>query len=208
MLGKRVMLMPEDEKLEADAPETEGPDSAVTDEVPADEAPDQVDGPVEEETENGSTEPEPAFSWQASEFVHHHKSPVWYAILGMAVIVLMAAAVWLQLWLEIGVFIVMGAAVVVYARKPPRTLLYELSSTGITIDGKPYPFSEFRSFSVVADEEWHSIDLEPTKRFSPRLVLLFDSSNFDEIVGHLELHLPREDREADVIERITRYVRF
>ena len=76
------------------------------------------------------------------------------------------------------------------------------------MDGRLYPFSYFRSFSVVADEEWHSIDLEPVKRLSPRVVVLFDTEDFDEIVGHLELHLPREDREPDVIERISRYVRF
>jgi hypothetical protein len=177
-----------------------------TDQVP-EQAPDPATDQPADEVEDGG-EPEVAFSWQASEFVHHHKSPVWYGVLAMVVVVLTAAAVWLGLWLEIGVFFAMAAAVVVYARKPPRTLLYELSSTGIQIDGKEYPFVDFRSFSVVADEEWHSIDLEPTKRLSPRLVLLFDSSNFDEIVGHLELHLPREDREPDVIERFTRFVRF
>lgn len=153
-------------------------------------------------------DPEVAFSWQASEYVHHHKSILWYATVVLVVLVLCGIAAWLRLWLEVGVFLVMGAAVFVYASKPPRTLLYELSSEGVHIDDKLYPFSELRSFSVIEDPEWHSIDLEPAKRFSPRVVLLFDPKHYDEIVGHLERHLPREDRELDFIEKFTRKVRF
>ena len=155
-----------------------------------------------------SADPEVAFTWQASEFVHNHKSAGWYVVLALVVSALTGLAIMLHLWLEIAVFLVMGVAVVVYARKPPRTLTYELSDEGVHIEGKILPYSGFRSFGVIPDESWHSIDLEPTKRFNPRTVLLFDSPDFEQIVGHLELHLPREDRELDIVERITRYVRF
>jgi hypothetical protein len=153
-------------------------------------------------------EPEVAFSWQASEYVHHHKSMGWYAALAVIVAVLISLAVWMELWLEIGVFLAMAGAVVVYARKPPRTMLYELTPEGVRIEGVLRPFSEFRSFGVIPDEEWHSIDLEPTQRLRPRTVLLFDTPDLDQITAHLERHLPREDRELDIIERVTRLVRF
>lgn len=180
------------------------------------EAPTEPSGQELPEAELGETEPdseasgdpEVAFSWQASEYVHHHKSILWYATVVLVVLVLCGIAAWLRLWLEVGVFLVMGAAVFVYASKPPRTLLYELSGEGVHIDDKLYPFSELRSFSVIEDPEWHSIDLEPAKRFSPRVVLLFDPKHYDEIIGHLERHLPREDRELDFIEKFTRKVRF
>jgi hypothetical protein len=155
-----------------------------------------------------ANEPEIAFRWQASEFVHHNKSMMWYAILIFGVIVLISLSVLLHLWLEIGVFLVGGGAVIVYARKPPRTLLYELSNEGVIIDGKPHSYEEYRSFAVIPDVDWHSIDLEPVKRFSPRTALLFDTQDFEQIVGHLERHLPRQDRELEFIERLARYIRF
>lgn len=153
-------------------------------------------------------EPEATFSWEASEYVHHHKSILWYAVVVLVVIGLLGVAVWFKYWLEIGVFLMMGAAVFVYANKPPRTMSYELSSDGIRVDGKLYSYSDIRSFSVMEDEDWHYIDLEPTKRLSLRVVILFDSSNYDEIVGHLERHIPRQDRDLDLIEKITRKARF
>jgi hypothetical protein len=156
-------------------------------------------------SESDSTSP---LIWEASEYVHHQKSPLWYGVVGLVVIILCALAIWLNLWLEIGVFIVAGIAVIVYASKPPRTLTYELSEAGIVIDGRMHPFAEFRSFGVVQDAEWHSLDLEPVKRFSPRLVLLFDDEDVEVLTDHLEQYLPREDHDPDVVERITRYVRF
>jgi hypothetical protein len=151
---------------------------------------------------------EVAYSWEASEYVHHHKGMGWYLGLLGLLAVLVAAAVLLKLWLTIGAFLVMALAIVVYARRPPRTLLYELSQKGIMIDGKEYPYAEFRSFGVLKDLEWHTIDLEPVRRFNPRMSILFDNDDFDAIVGHLELHLPRTDRNPDVIERLSRTLRF
>jgi len=209
MLGKRLYKMA-DEVSE----QSEEMAASVTDASEQAEAPVEVADVQEAEAESGAAEvadsgaPEVAFSWQASEYVHHQKSVGWYLSLAGGVMVLMVAAALLKLWLYIGVFLVMGIAVSVYARKPPRTMTYELSSQGIHIDGKLYPFAAFRSFGVIPDEEWHSIDLEPTKRFSPRVILLFNTEDLDSIVGHLELHLPRADRQLDMIERLTRYLRF
>jgi hypothetical protein len=151
---------------------------------------------------------EVAFSWQASEYVHHHKGPGWYLALTAGLVVLLGVAVWLQFWLTLGAFAAMGVAIFMYAHKPPRTLLYELTATGITIDGRAFPYKEFRSFGVLPDAEWHAIDLEPAKRFNPRITVLFDTEDLDAIVSHLELHLPQIDRKPDIIDRLSRYLRF
>jgi hypothetical protein len=179
------------------------PDAAA--EAPAEEASGDVMTPEELDEARAS---EVAYSWEASEYVHHHKGMGWYLGLLGLLVVLVAVAVLLKLWLTIGAFLAMALAIVVYARRPPRTLLYELSQKGIKIDGKEYPYSEFRSFGVLKDLEWHTIDLEPVRRFNPRMSILFDNDDFDAIVGHLELHLPRTDRNPDVIERLTRTLRF
>jgi len=148
------------------------------------------------------------FAWQASEYVHHDKGKAWYGLLGLVVIALLAVAYFTHQWLSIAVFAVMAVAVIVYAKKPPRTLTYELSEDGISIDGHDYPFGQFRSFAVMPDLSWHAIDLEPTQRFMPRLTVLFESTDLDAVVGHLSQYLPRVDRQPDVIERLTRYLRF
>jgi hypothetical protein len=117
-------------------------------------------------------------------------------------------AVLTQQWLSIGVFVVMAGALMVYANKPPRTLGYQLDGKGITIERKFYPYDHFRSYSIMRDVAWHVVDLEPAQRFMPRLTVMFDDANLDTIEGLLAQQLPREDRQPDLIERLTRLLKF
>ena len=111
-------------------------------------------------------------------------------------------------WLSIGVFAAMGLALGVYAGKSPRVLSYQLDEKGLTIGDKFHPYDRFRSFGVIEDVAWHSIDLEPTQRFMPRLSIMFDSQHFDQIVEILTRQLPRQDRRPDWAERLSRRLKF
>jgi hypothetical protein len=198
----------EPEPTDAELAQLAAPEApAGADETTEDALPDPLEGMSEAEIED-ARQNEVAFSWQASEYVNHNKGAAWYGAMfgGLGVILIIIAL--LHDWITIAAFVVMGVALFIYARKPPRTLTYELTPKGITIEGKQYPFAEFRSFGVLKEPDWHTLDLEPVKRFSPRLNVLYDPEDYDAVVGHLELHLPRTDRDPDLVERLARYVRF
>ncbi len=162
---------------------------------------------IEPRGQDGLVEMEP-YEWQATEFMHHEKSLSWYLYLAAGLAVLLGIAVFTRQWLLIALFATMAGAIVVYARKPPRVLQYRIDADGITIEDKSYPFGFFLSFAILPDAEWHAIDLEPTRRFMPRLTLLFTDDSLNDIASRLELQLPRVDREPDFIERLSRRVRF
>lgn len=153
-------------------------------------------------------DPGQSYSWQASEFIHHEKSAGWYMILGLIAVVLVLAAIITRQWFSIAVFATMTAAVVVYASKEPRILAYRLDSHGLTIDGKSNPYSSFKSYSVLKDTGWHMIDLDPTRRFAPRVSIIFDNEDLGKITSILDAKMPRVDREPDWIEKLTRSIRF
>ena len=153
-------------------------------------------------------DPGQSFSWQASEFIHHQKSAGWYATLALITVALVSAAILTQQWFSIALFATMTAAVVVYASKEPRVLSYRIDTTGITIDNKPNAYKNFKSYSVLKDTGWHMIDLDPTQRFAPRVSIIFDDADLDQITQILDTKLPRIDREPDWIERLTRSIRF
>ena len=149
-----------------------------------------------------------ALTWQASEYLHHQKQFGWYALLALGAMGLMILAAITKQWLSIGVFAAMGLALGVYAGKSPRVLSYRLDEKGLTIGDKFHPYDRFRSFGVIEDVAWHSIDLEPTQRFMPRLSIMFDSQHFDQIVEILTRQLPRQDRQPDWAERLSRRLKF
>jgi hypothetical protein len=152
--------------------------------------------------------PDHSFSWQASEYVFHEKPHTWYLILFGLAIGLGAGLLLLKQWLSVVVVAVMTLAVLVWSKKAPRVLDYHLDDHGIIIQGKSYPYSQFKSFSVQQDVAWRSVDLEPAKRLMPRLTLLCENDDLNIIESILANHLPRHDREPDFIERITRAIKF
>jgi hypothetical protein len=102
----------------------------------------------------------------------------------------------------------MTFAIVVYSRKEPRVLPYEVDDQGIHISGKLHDYQLFKSYSLHPQVGWCEIDFEPSKRFAQRLTILCDDESFEQIEAILKQHLPRVDREPDFVEKLTRYVKF
>lgn len=192
------------------------PQQAPVDEPPAQNAPAPEliqEAPIAPEGQpaqsiEGAVEAEGVLTWQASEFVFQDKNSTWY--LGLIGFVLAGAAIlaFFKQWLGIAVLIAMALAIAQQARRTPRVLTYTLTNEGVTIDGVLQSYNHFRSFGVVNDVAWHAIDLEPVKRFVPRLTVLCDADDIEAVEAALALHLPRQDRPLDFIERATRYFRF
>jgi hypothetical protein len=175
------------------------PSAANTDFQPAPEA----------ESDEYPTFPDQPVSWTASEFIAHEKSLNWYVLLfGGAVIA--AGLAWL-LFKDILAAVVILVAVLMlaaYSKRQPRELAYTLDNSGITIGQKLYPYALFRSFGVVDDGAFSSIELIPLKRFSPPITIYFDPDNEDAIADALTPHVPFVPRKPDPIDQLIRRIRF
>lgn len=151
----------------------------------------------------------PTVSWQASEYVHHPKQASWYTGLALGIGVVTAGTYLLTRdWLAPVVIAVMGAAVWSFANKQPRTLSYALDPKGIQVGDKSYPYDQFRSFSIVEEGAMSSILLSPLKRFMPPLSLYYAPDDEEKILTILSLHLPHNQSQPDIIERVSSRLRF
>lgn len=146
--------------------------------------------------------------WQASEYIFHEKPILWYIGLWVIAALLAGVLAYFQQWLSIAVVVVMVLAITVYSRKQPRTLNYDLDVKGVAVQGQVTPYTSFKSFSIHEDMAWHSVDLEPTKRFVPRLTLICENEDIEIIDQIISQHLPRVDHEPEWIDRLARYLRF
>ena len=148
--------------------------------------------------------------WTASEFIAHHKSAGWYALLGLLAAVSGAAA-YLLAGGEIFTPAVIGIVAILFgimASRQPRELPYKIDSTGIHIGNKHYPFAGFKSFSVVQEEGVESIWLLPLQRFSPGLSIYFAPEDRDRIMEILDNYLPVEEKQLDMVDRFMHKIRF
>lgn len=149
-----------------------------------------------------------AIEWQASEYIHHDKGPLWYIVLVLIALAAIAVSAWFQAWTFLALIIVMAIAVAIYAGRAPHTLSYLLGPDGLTINDRHYDYSDFRSFGVVPDGGLYSIILMPTKRFMPSITIYFPEEEGEKIVDMLGKKLPMEELGHDFIERLTRRLHF
>jgi hypothetical protein len=167
--------------------------------VPANNTPTQV----------AAIDYEPEVMWTASEYIAHHKSLSWYGALGLGAFIF-AGVVYLLTKdiISTGVIIIAAILFGVAAGRKPRTLDYILDMHGLSIGSKFYSYGEFKSFAVDHQGAFSSIMFLPLKRFLPPITVFYDPKDEERIAAVLSRHLPFENHEPGVVDRITNRIRF
>jgi hypothetical protein len=163
-----------------------------------------------EYTEIQDTPENPPITWTAQEYVHIDKGIGWFALFILVIAVFIAIDFFLlKSWTFFALVIVMSIAIIVYIRRPPRTLTYALSpAQGLYVGERLYIFDEFRAFGLIKDGENHSIMLIPRKRFAPGVSVYFPEEAGERIVDILGQRLPIEELKLDIVDILIRKLRL
>lgn len=174
---------------------TPSPDNSEPVSLPADDPKQYAPKPDEEPVH-----------WTASEYIHESKGGLWFAIFAVVVVVLILSDILFMKSYTFSVLvIVMAAAIVIYSRRPPRTLEYTLSGNqGLFVGERLYHFNDFKAFGLIRDGEHHSIMLIPVKRFDPGVSVYFPEEVGERIVDILGARLPMENLKLDLVDIIVR----
>lgn len=190
------------------------PTSAPTTPTPPQGAPVEAPASIEPQAPSVMADQQPMqpaidLHWEASEYIHHTKNFSWYFIYVAVMLALLALAYFVtHSWTFIALVIVMSVAIGIYANRPPRTLHYGLTDSGIQIDQSVYKYSDFRAFGIMNDGGLYSIMLIPAKRFLPAVSIYFAEDDGEDIVDILGARLPMEEIHLDVVDRLVRRLRF
>ena len=174
--------------------------------VPDDELIDDSDQPIQSLAED-----EPVY-WSAKEYIHQEKNGLWFVVFGLVIVAFIALDIFViqSFFYSFSILIVvMAIAVIIYSRRPPRTIDYTLSGDqGLYVGDRLYHFSEFKAFGLVRDQGEHSIMMIPVKRFSPGLTVYFPEEAGEKIVDIFGARLPMQDLKLDIIDVIVRKLRL
>jgi hypothetical protein len=168
------------------------------------------DKPTDEQTQTVKTSGEEPVTWQASEYIHLEKNGLWYVLLILASLGLIALAIFVINSYTFAVLIVvMAIFLVIYSRVAPKVVQYTLSGDqGLYVDEKLYHFTDFKSFGLIKDGEHHSIMLTPVKRFSPGVSVYFPEEVGERIVDILGARLPMKAIQLDLMDHLIRRLRL
>jgi len=207
---------PSQAPYEAPLPETppqKAPVVTLTPDVPL-QQPASIAAPEPEEEAPipaGDMQPreEEPVHWQAHEYIHHEKDALWFVIFTVVVLGLMAFSIFVIQSITFTILIpVMAAALIVYSRRPPRIMDYTLSSKGLHVNDRLYPFNEFKGFGVIRDGKEYSVMLIPIKRFKPGVSVYFPEEAGEAIVDILGTRLPMQKLHLDIVDRVIRKLRI
>jgi len=181
-------------------------------------APDATADDNEETTTNQTPQPnnnqkpvdnEPVH-WSANETIDADKGGLWFIALIIVALALVAGDIfWLKEFTFSILVVVMAAVIILYSRRPARTIDYTLSSEqGLYIGEKLYHFSEFKAFGLIQDQGQHSILLIPVKRFATGVSVYFPEEVGEKIVDILGARLPMRELKLDMIDVVVRKLRL
>ncbi len=153
--------------------------------------------------------PTNGLTWTASEFIPHDKDSGWYVLLGVAAIVITGLIYLLTRdKLTSGTVVIAAILFGIMAARKPRELNYSLSDQGVQVAEKLYPYSSFKSFSVVREAGVESVWFMPLERFKPGLSIYFAPDMAERIVDMLSEALPYQEYELDFTDRLMHHLRF
>jgi hypothetical protein len=173
---------------------------SASSEAPAD-SDSEAAGPSERAAKN--------VTWEAVEYLEHRHGSGWYGSLALAT-ALLATIVYLvskDIFATV-IIVVVGGIVWVYAGQKPGQAKYEITSSGVSVNGKLYGYGNYKSFTVVREGDLSSVNLFPLKRLLPPLSAYFDPKDEQKIVEAIGSYLPYENRKLDSIDRLTRRLRL
>lgn len=179
--------------------------------------PQQPIAPPQPEITQPEVQPQPApedvpVTWTAQEYVHAEKNALWYVLFAIIALGLIAIDIFLIktfLYTFSLLVVVMVITIIVYSRRPPRTLTYALSSAqGLYVGEKLYHLDEFKAFGLIKDQGHHSILLIPRKRFALGVSVFFPEEAGERIVEILGKRLPMENLKLDAIDAVVRKLRL
>jgi hypothetical protein len=191
------------------APTQPVPQTPPPAEVVSQEQPQALTSDAAAELSDTAVDDSQIITWTASEFVAHQKSANWYLMLIISAIAV-TALVFLITRDKISATVVIVAAILmgVYGSHQPRQLEYQISPRGLSIGGKYHSYEEFRSFSVLQEGAFSSINFMPLKRFAVPLTIYYAPEQEEQIIGLLSGSLPFEEHHSDAVDTLMRRIRF
>lgn len=149
-------------------------------------------------------------SWQAPEFVHYPKGPVWFAALLVFGLGLIGFFLWRKDFLTATLFLLLVVVVLYYSRKKPRSLTIRITGGAVEWGDVHIPMKQIRSFWIVySPPEVKTVNFETSAYLNRVLTVQLDRMDPVKLRAFLLQYLPEQlDQDEDFSQRIARKLKF
>jgi len=149
------------------------------------------------------------YSWRAKEFSSNRRSTTWYVVAGIVFLIAIAYTIYIRQWIGLGVIVMVGVLIYLAQNMAPRVFDHKITSQGISIGDKLYPYANLRSFWIVASTDNPTLNLISSKKLSLLLTLQLGSADVEKVRKILGDFLPEDiNRGEDTVDKISKFLKL
>ena len=148
-----------------------------------------------------------SITWEGYPHYHAERGSDWFWILGIITIAVTVATVVLGDILFGIVIFIAGIVAGLQAMHEPKMIPFSITSRGITIDEKTYPYATLESF-YIDDEHRHGPHLliKSQKLFMPLIIVPLPEDAVDDVEEMIANRLPEEHLEEPLVNVILEFL--
>lgn len=133
-------------------------------------------------------------SWSAPEYIVYKKNTLWYICFGLILALSIFISLIMGSYLAIVIFVLCGILIYVYSERKPKTINYDIRTSGIRIDTRIYLFRELSGFNIMERNNEVYILLKSKRMVMPLIHVPIKEQNPEDIYNILSERL-QEDPE-------------
>jgi hypothetical protein len=149
-------------------------------------------------------------SWQAPEFEHHAKHPLWY--IGFAIVAgaLIVYSIFSGSLITIIMFALIVALAFGYAHRQPRVMNHDLTLTGVILGDTMYPYKNIKKFWIVYEPpQVKTLNLETESYLNSHVTIQLGDQDPVAVKLFLQKYLIEDlNREESFVDIISRRLRL
>lgn len=146
--------------------------------------------------------------WQAPEHHYHEKTIDWYWVLGIIVVGLIIASIFLGNILFGILMAIGGFALAIYGTKKPKMVDFSIDYRGVKIDKNLFHFEDLKSFWVNHDDHENELLIESNKTLMPQISIILGDTDPIEVRRILLKYLKEEKITESIMKTISRVLKF
>lgn len=149
------------------------------------------------------------FEWQAKEIAPDERSADWFWALAIVALALVILCVLLSDYLLAIVVVIAAVTTSLLAAKKPRIHRFAITTSGITVDTRHYPFDNMLHFSIfeyLDPNKPAAISIKTKSLLAPHLLIPIVGHDPAEIYEFLAFHMPEGKHHESIIDRVVEFM--
>lgn len=149
-----------------------------------------------------------SITWEGLEYPLRNRSSDWYWAIGIIAVALSATFVIFSNYLFAILIIIGSMTLVMFAKRTPRLIRFEINEKGIISDKLFYPYDSLESFWIESGENGDRILFTCNHAFVQHVVFPLHDVSIDDVHSFLSSHLTEKEQFEPLSHRLMEYLGF